>query len=130
MTPTTPTPSSALRTSLSLHNLASKTFTETLVPSIQAPVPHQVSPMIQRKRTFTSSDDTDSKGYHNKVRENIKEKLDIKGGANKRNLHLSTSRTKSKETVDQSLTIRAFTSLTNLSECSMLLECDKKELTL
>lgn len=43
-TPTTPTPSSALRPSLSLHNLASVTFTEVLVPCIQPPPSHQVSP--------------------------------------------------------------------------------------
>jgi len=43
-TPTTPTPGSALRPSLSLHNLASKTFTEVLVPSIKAPGTHQITP--------------------------------------------------------------------------------------
>ena len=36
-------PSSALRPSLSLHNLASVTFTEVLVPSIQPPPSHQVT---------------------------------------------------------------------------------------
>ena len=44
-TPTTPTPCSALRPSLSLHNLESKTFTEVLIPSIKPPV-HQVSPPV------------------------------------------------------------------------------------
>jgi len=43
-TPTTPTPCSALRPSLSLHNLASKSFTEVLVPSIKPPANHQVTP--------------------------------------------------------------------------------------
>jgi len=43
-TPTTPTPGSALRPSLSLHNLASKTFTEVLVPSINPPDTYQVTP--------------------------------------------------------------------------------------
>ena len=43
-TPTTPTPCSALRPSLSLHNLESKTFTEVLIPSIKPPDTHQVSP--------------------------------------------------------------------------------------
>ena len=43
-TPTTPTPCSALRPSLSLHNLASKTFTEVLVPSIHPPDTLQVTP--------------------------------------------------------------------------------------
>jgi len=43
-TPSTPTPVSALRPSLSLHNLASKTFTEVLVPSIRPPDTHQVTP--------------------------------------------------------------------------------------
>merc|ERR1711892_1464028 len=43
-TPTTPTPCSALRPSFSLHNLASKTFTEVLVPSIKPPANHQVTP--------------------------------------------------------------------------------------
>ena len=43
-TPTTPTPGSALRPSLSLHNLASKTFTEVLIPSIKPPDTHSASP--------------------------------------------------------------------------------------
>ena len=43
-TPTTPTPCSALRPSLSLHNLESKTFTEVLVSSIKPPTIYQVSP--------------------------------------------------------------------------------------
>ena len=40
-TPTTPTPSHALRPSLSLHNLESKTFTEVLIPTIKPPEKHQ-----------------------------------------------------------------------------------------
>jgi hypothetical protein len=43
-TPTTPTPCSALRPSLSLHNLESKSFTEVLVPSIKPPTIYQVTP--------------------------------------------------------------------------------------
>ena len=43
-TPTTPTPSHALRPSLSLHNLESKTFTEVLIPVIRPPERHEVSP--------------------------------------------------------------------------------------
>jgi len=43
-TPTTPTPSHALRPSLSLHNLESKTFTEVLIPTIKPPEKHEVSP--------------------------------------------------------------------------------------
>ena len=43
-TPTTPTPSHALRPSLSLHNLESKTFTEVLIPTIRPPEKHEVSP--------------------------------------------------------------------------------------
>ena len=43
-TPTTPTPSHALRPSLSLHNLESKTFTEVLIPTIRPPLRHEVSP--------------------------------------------------------------------------------------
>jgi len=57
-TPTTPTPCSALRPSLSLHNLESKTFTEVLIPSIKPPV-HQVSPPLsagkRSPRTISSS---------------------------------------------------------------------------
>merc|ERR1712032_1792517 len=44
-TPTTPTPSHALRPSLSLHNLESKTFTEVLIPVIKPPKRHEVSPV-------------------------------------------------------------------------------------
>ena len=44
-TPTTPTPSHALRPSLSLHNLESKTFTEVLIPVIRPPKRHEVSPV-------------------------------------------------------------------------------------
>ena len=43
-TPTTPTPCSALRPSLPLHNLESKSFTEVLVPSINPPTISQVPP--------------------------------------------------------------------------------------
>ena len=43
-TPTTPTPCSALRPSLSLHNLESKSFTEVLVPSINPPTIYQATP--------------------------------------------------------------------------------------
>ena len=43
-TPTTPTPCSALRPSLSLHNLESKSFAEVLVPSINPPTISQVPP--------------------------------------------------------------------------------------
>ena len=66
-TPTTPTPTSALRPSLSLHNLQSKTFTEILVPTIQikpgnnlgtknksplSPIPIQISRV--NKKNFTN----------------------------------------------------------------------------
>ena len=42
-TSSTPTPCSALRPSLSLHNLESKTFTNVLIPSVEAPVGYEVS---------------------------------------------------------------------------------------
>merc|ERR1711915_1069169 len=42
-TSSTPTPCSALRPSLSLHNLESKTFTNVLIPSVKASVGHEVS---------------------------------------------------------------------------------------
>ena len=50
-TPTTPTPSHALRPSLSLHNLESKVFTEVLIPTIRPPQRHQVSPQEPSPRS-------------------------------------------------------------------------------
>lgn len=50
-TPTTPTPSHALRPSLSLHNLESKVFTEVLIPTIRPPARHEVSPQEPSPRT-------------------------------------------------------------------------------
>ena len=53
-TPTTPTPSHALRPSLSLHNLESKTFTEVLIPTIRPPDRHEVSPQEPSPRSGVS----------------------------------------------------------------------------
>ena len=47
-TPTTPTPCSSLRPSLSLHNLESKTFTDILIPTIKPPPTIQIIPSSKR----------------------------------------------------------------------------------
>jgi len=52
-TPTTPTPTSALRPSVSLHNLNNKNFTEDFVPVLDAPIRHQVSPPTPRPSSLT-----------------------------------------------------------------------------
>lgn len=52
-TPTTPTPTSALRPSVSLHNLNNKNFTENFVPILDAPIRHEVSPPTPRPSSLT-----------------------------------------------------------------------------
>ncbi|XP_023323361.1 uncharacterized protein LOC111697549 isoform X2 [Eurytemora carolleeae] len=44
--PPTPTPSSALRPSLSLHNLETRNFTEVLIPTLAPPSGHKVRPPV------------------------------------------------------------------------------------
>ena len=149
-TPTAPTPCSALRPSLSLHNLASKTFTEVLVPSIQPPGKHQVtppssaspkSPRVSPSISLRKMPDAQQK-IGTVVRKDLPSEKEMKGigrrSSEKTKLSppkcdAGTGKTKMstniKPTPGKGLNLRPYTSLSSLSEISeklTLLECKKE----
>ena len=137
-TPTTPTPCSALRPSFSLHNLASKTFTEVLVPSIKPPANHQVTPpqsaSPKSPRFSPSAVEKNVKKTPMKSQPSKKDKLVLmhpissKGHPHKNGeSYQSPQITKSQAVKHNSL--RPYTSLSSLSEISenlTFLECKKE----
>ena len=150
-TPTTPTPCSALRPSLSLHNLTSKTFTEVLIPSIKPPATHQVTPTPSaspksprvfrlspsgeekkmKKVATVLSDQTKDKNKMPKLR-NIDNNSCSKSAhkepkiSRKKNIHQTKPQTLKSP---KNLTLRPYTSLSSLSEISenlTFLDCKKE----